>query len=190
MRQGYAACRADEQRREDRAAAEAAQRDAVSDSLAGDEGQQGPDRVRGAVLNQRAQRGLTGKKHLIRALPGGLGVADCQARDGQAGQREYQQRLPFGQAVQTAGYPADSPAGERCGRPDQHGPSELGCIWSAEVRQTRDGEGKRAQAGPGVQADKDQGPHTCGQQAWQQDDLQHRTAQAGRLHQQERAQNG
>ena len=58
------------------------------------------------------------------------------------------------------------------------------------MRQAGDGQGKRAQPGPGVQAHEDQGPDARGQQAGHQDHPQHRAAQAGRLHEQERAENG
>ena len=70
------------------------------------------------------------------------------------------------------------------------GPAELGHVGAAEMRQAGDGQGKRAQPGPGVQADEDQGPDARGQQAGHQDHAQHRAAQAGRLHEQERAENG
>ena len=58
------------------------------------------------------------------------------------------------------------------------------------MRQAGDGQGKRAQPGPGVQAHEDQGPDARGQQAGHQDHPEHRATQTGRLHEQERAGKG
>ena len=70
--------RAEEQGREGRAAAEAAQRHAVGESLADEEQQERSDAVGGAVGDERAEGGLAGEQHLGGALAGGFGERDGQ----------------------------------------------------------------------------------------------------------------
>ncbi len=50
----------------------------------------------------------------------------------------------------------------------------------------RDCQGERPEAGPGVEADEDERSHPGGEQAGDEHDAQHRPAEPGGLHQQER----
>ena len=190
MRHGYAAGRADKQGREDGATAEAAQRHAVGQALAHQEQQQGPDGVGGAVGDQGPQGVLPGEENLGGTLPRALRVRDRQPGDDQAHHQGGQRWLALRIGFQGSSQPPDAGTDQNRGHPDDDGPPELPQGRRADVRQTRYNQGERAPSGPGVKPDEDERADARGQQAGHEHQTQHRPAQPGCLHQQERTEDG
>src|SRR6266487_1912019 len=185
--QGHAPGRADEQCREDRAAPEAAQRHAVGQALAHQEKQERSDGIRAGVRDQRPEGVLPGEQDIGGVLPRALGVRDRKSRHDQARHQGGGRRRAKRERLQPQSQPADAGAEQGRGQADDDRPPELRYGWRAEMGQARDGQGEGAQPGPGVQPEEDERADARGQQAGHQDEAQHRSAQPGRLHQQERA---
>ena len=119
-----------------------------------------------------------------------LGVGDRQSRDDHANDRRQQEYPPLDVGPDKEGEPLDRRADNGRRDPDHQRPAEFRDIWPREMGQVRHRKGKSAESGQRVKADEDEGTDAGGEQAGQQDDPQHGTAQARGLHQQEGTRDG
>ena len=179
--------RAEEHGREHRAAAERAQRETVREALARDQQEQRADRPLRGVDDQVPDGVLPREEDLRGRLVGRLAEADREAGDHQSehGHQEHHARLhprAHGEREQ-----ADAAAEERRDEPEGDGIAEVRGGQVVEGRQPGDREAERAQAGERVQPEEDQRAEPGGQQARHEHEAEHGAAEAGRLEQQERA---
>ena len=130
---------------------------------------------------------LSGEEDIGGVLPRALGVRDGKSRHDQARDQSGDGRRAKRERLQPQSQPPDARAEQGRGQADDDRPPQLRYGRRAEMRQARDGQGEGAQPGPGVQPEEDERADARGQQAGHQDEAQHRSAQPGRLHQQERA---
>ncbi len=123
-------------------------------------------------------------------MPRSLDVGDRQSADDQAHDRHQQQHPPLDMRAQEQAEPVDRRAHDGRGDPDDQGPAEFGDVRAREMGQPGHRQGERAEPGQCVEAEKNEGTHAGGEQARQQHEPQHGTADAGGLHQQERTREG
>ena len=115
---------------------------------------------------------------------------DRKPADPQPDHRRQRDRPLLDDRLEKQAEAPDRSPEEGGGDPDRDRPEELGAVGASEGRNVWDRQSERPEAGPGVQADEDERPHPGAQETWDENDAQHRAAEPGGLHQEERSDEG
>ena len=177
---------ADEQGRKDRAATEAAQREAVGEPLAHDRSTRAPTDQPAADWMSPGSWSWPEKRTSEEPLP----VISANATASPAtprpttGVKAMLRRSTIGwRARPSRRMPAPSTAATT---PIAIAQRNSAAVGAAEGRDIRDRQRERPVARPGVQPDEDEGAHAGREESRDEHDAEHRAGEPGRLHEQER----
>ena len=177
---------ADEHARENGAASEAAQREAVREALAEDDHHERAHGPAGGAFDQARELILPREEHLGRASPGHLDEDQHDNTDRDADNGCQQHHSAFDDRLEHQRQPLDGGAEDRSDDADHDRPQKLGHTGAAGRRDVRDREREGAEAGPVVEPDEDQRADTGSEQPGREHHSEHRAADPGHLHHQER----